>query len=79
MLHQQQTVLSTKVAGVEEIIPPACLIPDQSLEQIKEKIESLKEDPQYFHTLMEPVFTLAKEELTVPKMTEKTMQVYQTL
>ncbi len=79
MLHLRQPILSTIVAGVEEILPSECIVPETNAQSLAERIAWAKANPDELKCALLPIYELASCELTVSRMAEKVDAVYKSL
>ena len=79
MLHLRQPIISTIVAGVEEILPAECIVPETTARGLAERIWWAREYPEAHRDALGPTYQLATRELTVRRMAQKVELVYQSL
>jgi glycosyltransferase involved in cell wall biosynthesis len=78
-LHAGTIVVSTRVPGASEILPDAVLLPCEDVGQLRERVKVISADLETFRDLYEPVWQLARSELTVEMMCKRTNEIYKQL
>jgi glycosyltransferase involved in cell wall biosynthesis len=69
-------VVSTAVGGMRDMLPPEFLVPPENPEALASAINRALENWNAGNTQFEPLWEMAKTELTVEAMTRKTIAVY---
>jgi glycosyltransferase involved in cell wall biosynthesis len=75
-LHTRRQVVSTAVGGMRDMLPPEFLVPPGNPEALAATINRALENWNAGKTQFEPLWKMAKTELTVEAMTRKTIAVY---
>jgi glycosyltransferase involved in cell wall biosynthesis len=75
-LHTRRQVVSTAVGGMRDMLPPEFLVPPGNPEALAATINRALESWNAGKTQFEPLWKMAKTELTVEAMTAKTVSVY---
>ncbi len=72
-------VLATDVPVANEILPDNLIVPTESPEKLRTALQRLLKNDDEWQTLMSEPHQFAKHAMTLQKMTEKTLAVYQEL
>lgn len=76
-LHSQCRILSTNVPDVGAALPPALIVPTESIPALREKLRALLTDMDGWHQAMQPAWEFAAQQLTCEAMAKQTAGVYQ--
>ncbi len=75
-LHCQCRILSTSVPDVDAALPPALIVPTESVSALREKLQELLVDMDSWSQAMQPAWTFAAQQLTCEAMAKQTATVY---
>lgn len=75
-LASGKPVLASDVPGANEVLPSELIVPVGDAGAFRDRLESLLNEPARWQKLMEGPQDLAREEMTLKAMTQKTLQVY---
>ena len=78
-LHAGAIIISTRVPGATEILPEAALLPCEDESRLREGVETALDDLGTYRVMYEPVWEMARNELTVKMMSQRTEEVYREL
>lgn len=75
-LHLRKLIVATRVPGALDVLPADFLVDYGEPRQMADTIRRVLRDPNAARLAFEPVWAFAARELTLPRMVERTEQVY---
>lgn len=75
-LHSQCCILSTNVPDVDAALPPALIVPTESVSALRETLRECLADMAAWRAAMQPAWDFAAQRLTCEAMAQQTADVY---